>query len=256
MMQKSRYFALIVLLIGLAGCNQTSTKPPPVQHQTEDTKSAELNMRLGMRYIQRGEYRVALEKLNKSLRQDPNLPSGHNAIAILYQRLNETEKAESHFKEAIQRDPEFSSAHNNYGAFLCDQKRYDEAEKQFLEAVSNPLYERPGQVYENAGLCLNRIPDQTRAEKYFRKALQTDPYLAKSLLHMAKLRLLDVDYVEAKSYLKRYQEVARWTPQALLTAIKIERRLGDEDAVASYSLLLRGNFPDSEEALQVKMGQF
>jgi type IV pilus assembly protein PilF len=245
-------FAAFSMLIG---CNSAGGTRP-VQHVAPDAKAADLNMRLGLKYLQRGDYAIALEKLEKALKQNPNLPSAHNTIAILYQRLEENDKAESHFKEAIARQPDYSAAYNNYGVFLCQQERYREAEQNFLKAVQNPLYESPAQAYENAGLCVNRIPDQTLAEKYFRKALQLDPDLSKSLLQMAKLRLLNIDYLDARSYISRYKEIADWSPQALFTAIKIEHHLHDENAVSSYALLLRARFPDSDEALQVKNGKY
>jgi type IV pilus assembly protein PilF len=239
----------------LAGCTPAGGTRP-VQHVAADPKAAELNMRLGINYLQRGDYAIALEKLEKALTQNPNLPSAHNTIAILYQRLNEMDKAEHHFEQAVNRQPDYSAAHNNYGVFLCQKKRYAEAEQHFLEAIKNPLYESPAQAYENAGLCVNRIPDQTLAETYFRKALQLAPQSSKSLIQMAKLRLLDIDYLDARSYLERYKQVAAWTPQALYTAIQIEYHLNDKNAVSSYALLLRGRFPDSDEALKVKAGEY
>ena len=256
-MMKIKISFIIVAFLILVGCNSTGgTRPTTTEQTSPNPKAAELNMRLGLNYMQRGDYKIALEKLDKALIQNPNLPSAHNTIAILYQRLKEMDKAEYHFKQAIAEQPDYSSAHNNYGAFLCGQKKYKEAEQQFLEAIKNPLYDSPAQAYENAGLCVNRIPDQTLAEQYFRKALQIDPNLSKSLLQMAKLRFLDIDYTEAQAYLKRYQAIAPWTAEALLTAIKIESRLGNQDTVASYKLLLRAKFPDSDEEAEIKRGQY
>ena len=36
------------------------------------------------------------------------------------------------------------------------------------------------------------------------------------------------------------------------SASQIERELGNQDAVASYSLVLKNNYPDSEEARQLR----
>ncbi len=258
-MKKGQIILLGMMLATMSACTTTGgvhSSTGHVERTTRNPKAAETNMRLGLSYLERGEYKIALHKLEKALRQDPNLASAHNTIAILYQRLGENKKAELHFKQAIRNQSDYSAAHNNYGVFLCEQKRYKEAEKEFLAAVKNPLYETPGQAYENAGLCLNRIPDQTLAEKYFRKALQINPKLPKSLLHMAQLRLLNIDYLDARAYMQRYQEVAPWTPQALLTAIKIEHHLHNTNTVESLKLLLRREFPDSDEAAMVVRGQY
>ena len=77
------------------------------------------------------------------------------------------------------------------------------------------------------------------------------PTLSKSLLAMAQIRYQQQQYAKAKHYLARYKQVATWTPKALLLAIKIAKKQGDDDAVASYILLLRGQFPDSEQAKQM-----
>jgi len=255
MNQVAKRIVVAVISLWLIGCT-TAGGSRPTTHVEPDPKAADINVRLAINYIQRGDYQIALEKLQKALQQNPNLPSAHNTIALLYQRLYETDKAEYHFKQAVRRDPMYSEAQNNYGVFLCQQGQYIEAEQRFLKAIKNPLYESPAQALENAGMCANRIPDQTLAEKYFLKALQRDPNLSKSLLQMAKLRFLNIDYEGARSYIQRYQAIASWGPSALFTAVQIENKLNDQDAVASYALLLRAKFPDSDEAQRVKRGEY
>jgi len=251
----TKRIVVAVISLWLIGCTAAGGTRPTTQ-AAPDPKAAEINVRLAINYLQRGDYQIALDKLQKALQQNPNLPSAHNTIALLYQRLEESDKAEYHFKQAVQRDPTYSAAQNNYGVFLCQQGQYNEAEKRFLEAVKNPLYDSPAQALENAGMCANRIPDQTLAEKYFLQALQMNPELSKSLLQMAQLRFLNIEYEEARSYIQRYQAVANWMPSALFTAIQIENKLNDQDAVASYALLLRAKFPDSSEAQRVKRGEY
>jgi type IV pilus assembly protein PilF len=242
----------ITLLIGCQQVGGTRAQ----QHVAPDPAAAEINMRLGLNYLQRGDYEVALQKLEKALKQNPNLSSAHNTIALLYQHLGESDKAEKHFKEAIAQATDYSEAHNNYGVFLCHKGHYDKAEQHFLIAIKNPLYNSPAQALENAGLCVNRIPDHERAQAHFRKALQLNPNMRKSLLQMAQINYQQQDFMQARAYIERYKSVSTWTPQALLLAIKIESKLGGQDAVASYSVLLKGKFPDSEQALQVRQGHF
>ncbi|MBL1320517.1 MAG: type IV pilus biogenesis/stability protein PilW [Methylophaga sp.] len=246
-----------LLLATLAACQSTGNGTVrPTQHVAPNPKAAAINAAAGAEYIKLGEYKFALEKLEKALAQDPNLAEAHNIIAVLYQRLAKMDKSEYHFKQAIARAPEYSEAHNNYGVLLCGQGRYSEAEQHFLSAISDPLYPNPANAYENAGLCVDKIPDATLAEKYFRTALQLNPYLRKSLFKMADLSYQNIDYVAAKSYIERYRAVSRWTSRALLLAIKIEHKVGGQDKVASYILLLKGQFPDSDEAREVRQGQY
>lgn len=241
---------LATSLVLLMACGTTG----PREHIAPDPKAAELNMQLGLSYLQRGDYEIAMGKLDKALKQNPNLPSAHNTIALLYQRLGENKKAEKHFKEAVSRAPQYSEAQNNYGVFLCQQSKYTEAEKRFLKAIDNPLYQSAAMAYENAGLCTREIPDMVKAESYFRRALQINPNLSKSLMGMADLSFEQANYMQSRTYLQRFNSVSPWTPQALLTAIQTEKKLGNEDAVSSYKLIMRARFPDSDEMRMVNEG--
>lgn len=252
MSKNARTFGVLLLLMALTACNSTGGTRP--EYVAPDPKAAEINMRLGINYMQRGDYAIALEKLQKALKQNPNLPSAHNTIALLYQQLGKNEEAEAHFLEAVERDPDYSQAQNNFGVFLCSQARYDEAEQRFLKAVKNPLYNSPQFAYENAGLCAKRKPDIEKAESYFRKALQIEPTLPKSLLQMAELSYQTKSYLQARGYIQRYQSTSDWTAQSLYLAIKTENKLDDQNAVASYTLLMRSRFPDSDEMQLVNQG--
>ncbi len=254
-MRKLLSIASLLFMLTLSACQTTGTGQPK-EYLAPDPKAAEINMRLGLNYLQRGDYKVALEKLDKALQQNPNLPSAHNTIALLYQKLGETDKAEKHFKEAIQRAPDYSEAENNYGAFLCQQGKYEQAETYFLKAIENPLYSNSAKALENAGLCANRIPDSERAETHLRRALTINPKLYKSLFEMAKITYAKHQLEDAKSYLERYKQVSRWNPESLMLAIKIADALGDKNAVSSYILNLKAHFPDSDEAQKAKQGQY
>ncbi|EMR12391.1 type IV pilus biogenesis protein PilF [Methylophaga lonarensis MPL] len=241
---------IVFILSGLLGCAGGGQQRPVSQ----DARAADINMRLGLSYLQRGEYEVALEKLEKALQQDPGLTTAHNTIALLYQQLGQNEKAEHHFRQAVNRTPQYSEAQNNYGVYLCQQERYQEAEQRFMAAIENPLYQMAAQAYENAGVCALRSGDADKAERYFRQALQIDPELPQALIRMADISYDRQEYLQARAYVQRFQAAAAWTPQSLLTAIKTENKLNDQDAVASYKLVMRARFPDSDEAQQVNRG--
>jgi type IV pilus assembly protein PilF len=139
---------------------------------------------------------------------------------------------------------------------LCQQKRYTEAETRFVKATENPLYANAAQAFENTGMCMLRANELEKAETYFRKALQKHKALPKSLIQMANLLYDQSEYSQASQYVERYKVVADWRPQSLLTAIKVANKLGDQDTVASYILLLKAKFPDSDEAGIVTRGEY
>jgi len=71
------------------------------------------------------------------------------------------------------------------------------------------------------------------------------------LFQMARLLYDNKQYVEAQEYLKRYVDTAPHYPQSLLLGIQIARALNDKNTEASYSMLLRSNFPNAPEIQQL-----
>lgn len=247
MMKRCGWLAAACLVLALGGCNQSNIRPED-QHKAS---SAVANMELGIEYMREGKKAIALELLQKALEQDPGLAEAHNAIAVLYESLGETDKADDHFRRAISLDPKNSQAHNNYGGFLCRNQRWDDAEENFLKAASNPLYETPEVAYTNAGICANTAKDTAKAEQFWRKALELNPKFPAALLQMARLTVNQKDFMRARAYLQRLHEVARPNAESLWLGIQTERALGDKNAEASYTLLLKNGFPNSPQTKQL-----
>ena len=90
--------------------------------------------------------------------------------------------------------------------------------------------------------------DIESAEAHFRAALQINPRIAAALFQMATISYDLERHLPARAYLQRYLEIGAHTPQSLWLGIRIERVLGDKDALASYALQLEKEHPDTEEA--------
>ncbi len=245
-MNRCHIFCLILLALIIGGCAQNPESEIGVTGQTNEV--AEANLRLGIEYLKRGNYEKSLVKLNKALEADPKYPPTHNALGLLYQKMDRPVKAEEYFKRALSLSPNDPHTLNNYGQFLCTNDRYDEAEKTFLTAAKNPIYETPEISLTNAGTCAvkNNRPDI--AEEHFREALKTNPKVPLALIQMSQISYDKGNYLSARGYLQRYLEVGNHTASSLWLGIRIEKELGDKDTLSSYALLLRNNFPKSEEA--------
>lgn len=236
-----------IIAIALSGCAQQQTYQS--EGRSDGPKSAgQINAQLGLGYLSQKKYKIAMLKLKKALHQDPDLPEAHHYIGELYNQLEQYKEAEEHYKRALELAPYSSILQNNYGAFLYQQGKFKEALEHFEHALKDPLYRSPDQLYENIGRCYYRIPDIKNAEVNFRKALELNPRLSGSLYYMAQIDFDANNYMGARAYLQRYRSVARHTARTLWLGIKTERELGGKDAVASYALLLKSQFPDSEEA--------
>jgi len=245
MIRSSGIPLLLFISVYLAGCQTTGQQ---VDIPQRSNAVAEANYNLGVAYLEQKEYESALKKLNKSLAADSNYAPTHNAMGLLHQQIGNMEKAEEYYKRAVSIAPNNGVILNTYGSFLCQQGRYEDAEVVFLQAATNGLYEEPEIAYTNAGTCALENDRTEIAETYFRNALEQNPKVPVALLQMATLSYDQGKYLPARAYIQRYSAVARHTPRSLWLGIRIERELGDKNALSSYALTLRNRFPDSEEA--------
>jgi len=236
--------ALIFLIcIGLAGCITE-----PYQSEKQRAEAAEYNAQLGLGYLRQGKNAIALSKLEKAVEQDPDNANAQHYLAQLYHVLGKTEDAKHHFEIALELAPEDSVLQNNYGVFLCARGKYDQAKEVFMHVLEDPLYTARGQLMENIGLCAHQQGNIKIAEIYLKKSLRSNPRSAKSLLIMAQLRFDKQDYTQAREYYYQYLTVARQTPASLWIGILLEHRAGNRNRMSSYSVLLKGKYPDSREA--------
>jgi type IV pilus assembly protein PilF len=240
-----RLVTMLALALLLAAC--ASNKP--AQQAVESP--AQINARLGLNYMQQGNYEVALEKLKRALEQDPNLADAHHYIAELYKTIRNGELAEQHYRRALRLTPNDAAVQNNYAVFLCDNRRYDEAEERFLRAARTPAYQRPDEAYQNAATCLLRIPDRERAKAHLRKALELNPLLPSALHQMTALSFETGESLQGRAFLQRYEAIARHTPQSLWLGVQIERTLGNTAAADDYARQLRRDFPRAEETARL-----
>ncbi len=249
---KTLTVAVLIAVFGLTGCQQGVVRAD----MEDDTGSlgttakkgtGDVYVRLAVVYMQQGKLGVALQNIKKGVAADPNNGEAHNVMAIIYNRLGEKGLAEKHFKQSKRLQPKNPYTLNAYGGFLCSEKRFKEADAQFKSALKNPLYKTPEVALTNAGICARRAKDLDMAEAYLRRALQHNNKFSVALFNMARISHDAGDALAARDFLKRYHQVAKFTAQSLWLAIQVESKLGDKNAVASYSMQLRGSFPDSTE---------
>ncbi len=234
---------LLVMMIMTSACSTTAHQ----QQEDRDRKAANINVKLGTRYLNQGKLELANIKLERALRQDPQLPMAHWSYGLLQMRLGSAEMAEKHFREAIALDPKDSRARNNYGIFLCDQGRLEEADDQFMRAVENPLYSYPESAYTNAGVCAQKGANPVLAESHFRNALKANKQYVPALLQMVKLSYERGHYLQSRAFVQRLEQTARHNPETLWLSYQIERQLGNQGGADNYGAKLKTQFPESKE---------
>lgn len=215
---------------------------------------ARIHTELGSGYFAQGQMAIALEEFNEAVNADPSYSLAYNGLGLVYSNLHEDNKAEASFKRSIELEPDNPESHNNYGTFLCTHNRIDESITQFMEAVKNPLYTSPAVAYMNAGVCSLKKQDAKNAEQYFRSALQAQPNLHAAAYQLALIAFNQGDYLLARGYLLNAM-TDNPSPEMLWLGVRVERALADKDAEASYALLLKNRYPDSEQTKALLSGQ-
>lgn len=236
-------FAIAVAVTACAGTNKRNAAGDGASGDS----AAEINTRLGLAYLQQGNAELALEKLNKALEQDPKSATAHHYLAETYRQTGQYEEAHDHFKKALALASKDGAIHNNYGVFLCEMREFAAADRAFLHATKLRNYASPSDAYENAGLCALREPDIKRAEERFRAALKLKAKRPVSLYQLAELSLTQKNYLEARAFLQRYEEVAPPSAHTLWLGVQIERELGNYGAAENYGKSLVQKFPNADE---------
>lgn len=242
-----KYASLIVSMVVVSVLTACAGSPEVKDEQHKADVAARANTQLGVEYLREGNYEQSKAKLDKALELEPNYAPAHDAIAVLYERVGENKLAEKHYKKSLRLNPDSASTRSNYGQFLCFQERYKEATASFMKAADNPFYATPEVPLANAGMCAARIPDPAAAEDYYRKALQKNPEFAPALMQMAVLKYQESNYLSARAYLERLKQVTEYSPATLWLAVRTEFALQDHQAWGEYAIILKNNFPDSEE---------
>ncbi len=249
-MQKIIKIALtLCFTLVLTACETTSSsKTNNFKSEPDLTNAAELNTELAVGYIQRKDYKIARDKLEKAIEQNPEHLPAYKTLAYLYALLGLSEEAEEKYQQALALKPQDADLSNSYGAFLCSLGKFEEAQEMFQVAYSNPFYENIFLPESNAGSCFLKQGEYSKAETFLRKSLRTHDKLPGSLISMAEVGLKTERYLMARAYIQRYHAVASASAESLWIQTQAEKNLGAKDHYMKYARQLLRQFPDSNEA--------
>lgn len=245
-----RLLAVIVAGAFLGACASQQPKDP--YDETETQKAVISNTSLGLEYMNRGQYEVALGKLKKAVKQDPNYAPAQTVLAVLYERIGEQDLAGRHYKKAYEASPKDGDVNNNYGVYLCKTGKPDQAIRHFLTALDDPFYSSPSIALSNAGSCALSSGDYASADEFLRRALKLEPDQPDALMNMAKMSFEQKNYLSARAFMQRYEAVGEHGAETLLLAYKIEVASNNAKAANTYKLMLEHNFPDSDQTAEVR----
>jgi type IV pilus assembly protein PilF len=243
-----RCVLFVLLAAAVVGCATGGTKTGDSRDLTQKQQASQINAQLGTDYFRQGNWEEAKLKLERALDQDPRNVQAQMVGGMLYMQLGERDKAETHLRKAVSLDDKNPDTHNTLAAFLCRYGKFEEGEKHALIAAAEPLYKSPESALYNAGNCARGHGDLPRAEAHFRKAIELQPRFAPALFELADLEFRSGEFLIARAFLERHNQVAQPSPASLLLAVRIETALGNKSLAADYARRLRNDFTTSDEA--------
>jgi type IV pilus assembly protein PilF len=237
----------------LAGC-VTSDGSTERKREDPTESAAKTNIQLGVAYLKQGNYPLAKEKLERSLKQNPKDPDVHTGLAMLYDRVNEPKLADRHFREALRLAPDSPDISNNYAVYLCKNGRVEEGVERFSAVAVNKYYRTPEVALTNAGVCLRGAKRFDEAQKRFTGAIKARPNYNEATVQLATLHLELGQVAEARKVVDTYLGAFRPDPEVLFAAVSVARAAKDKMGEEKYSRTLRLEFPESAQARALKRG--
>jgi type IV pilus assembly protein PilF len=240
----------------LTACNHN---PPAYQrpvrtYKKEPTKAAVANMQLAIEYMKLGQLSNSRECIEKALKQDPSNADVQMTAGLVYERINDMPKAERAYDAANRLGKGDPNIANTYAVFLCRNGKTAAGEKLFQEVAVNPLYQTPWVALGNAGACARSSGDLVNAEKFFNRALAIRPNYTEGLLQLGNVAFDRGDAAQALEIVQRYLAVNPPSPEVLWLGFRAQRKLGDAVAAAVFARRVQTEFPDSEQAQNMRNG--
>ncbi len=257
--------ALLAGLLSLAGCvtgpaGRSGANPVDnvitESDEPESRKRARTRLELASGYFSEGKTTIALDELKLSLQADPNYGEAFNLRGMVYMRLGDNRQAEDSFRRALQINPKDADAMHNYAWMLCQQRRYDESIAMFAQANAVPLYNGQSKTYMTRGICELAAGKSELAERSFARSYELDATNPISGYNLANLLFLRNELQRSQFYARRLNNGELSNAETLWLGIKIERKLGNTEAVQQLTTQLRRRYPQSRELTSLDRGAF
>ena len=240
-----------------SGSTSSGREPRTASDQTDAERRALVRLELAGLYLGRGQLDTALDEVKRAIVAKPDMAEAYNMRGLVYGSMNETQLAEDSFQRALQLAPRDSDTMHNYGWFLCQQRRWPEADTQFNAAVAQPQYRDPVRTLLAQGVCQARAGRWPEAERTLSRSYELDSGNPVTAYNLADVLMRRGELERARFYVGRINAQPDLTnAQSLWLAVRIERRIGNLQALQEFGRKLQERFPESAEVLLFEKGRF
>ncbi|MBJ6725007.1 tetratricopeptide repeat protein [Geomesophilobacter sediminis] len=195
---------------------------------------------LGVLALQVGKLEIAVELIEKAVKQNPANAVAFNNLGEAYKGQKRYDQAERCYRLALELKADFVEVYSNLGNALKDQGRLADAVEVYRKALAiKPDFVL---VHYNLGNVLKELCEFEDAEAAFTEVLTLKPDHADAAVNLAVLQLLRGDYPEGKAFFAhsfeafRDSSVTRW--RAVYQALQGKRRWQGEPLEGKRLLLV------------------
>jgi type IV pilus assembly protein PilF len=246
----------------LAACSSTTTltenRDTRLSSEPADPeRRARVRLELAGLYFSRGQHSTALDEIKTALAAKPDLPEAYALRALVHASMGDARLAEESFLRSLQMAPNEGNTMHSYGWFLCQERRFPEAEVQFEKALAQQQHRDSARTYLAQGVCQARAGRWLEAERTLSRSYELDPSNPLTGFNLAEVLLRRGELERARFYVRRINSVPDLvSSQSLWLAARIDRRLGNFEALQDHGRQLRDRFPQSPELLLFERGKF
>jgi len=256
---------LLVTCLQLVSCaspsdrsGQDSVRPDLVtaSDEPENRRRARIRLALAVGYFEQGQTTIALDELKQALAADPSFGDAFNLRGLVYMRLNDFGLADSSFRRALVLKPGDANTLHNLGWLMCQQDRIDDAVQFFGQALAVPAYGDRPKTLMTQGLCQMRAKRNAQAEASLMQSFELDAGNPITEYNLALLLFQRGEQVRAQFYIRRLNNSEWANSESVWLGIKVERKLGNRDAMEQLLVPLRKRFAQSREMGLFDRGAF
>lgn len=266
-MNAIRYGAVVLLLVlGLGGCAATGGMGPSGSvdgsswmtrsDEPEERRRARVRLELATGYFEQGQTTVALDEVKQAINIDRSYGAAHNLQGLIFMRLNEPRLAEASFQQALRLSARDADSLHNLGWLYCQEARYDDALRQFGLALQVPNYAAAARTLMAQGVCQARAGRLQAAEDSLARSFELDAANPITNYNLALLLHQRGEHTRAQFYIRRLNNSDQANAETLWLGIKVERSMGNQEAVGQLADQLRKRFPESPERSAYDRGVF
>ena len=172
---------------------------------------------LGIKFLNKGNLRQAIEKLKEAVKLDPSFSLAHYFLGDAFAVIGDFENAETNFRSAIRLQPDYAVAYNDLGNTLAAQGNLEDAMAQYIIAIERkPDY---FEAYINLGISWNEKGEFEKAIPLFKKAIEIQPINANAHLSLANSLYSNKNWQEAINY---YRAALKLKPELAQARANLE----------------------------------